>query len=200
MSVLDVWIAKPGNVCRMDDGPWYLTIFDAHGNVFTWAGNTYSDQPAPQGHWSGFVTPGTYIVQAVSQAQGLWTDRAIVAVNCSDSACARLYVGPKSGPSGECEIKVKDVRGIASNPSAAIATAIRVAGTAQNCQEVLVTVSCNSGSGQNTASVQSDGSWEVEVSIQPGCRCGGSCQVTAQCVQNERCRDAYSTSALKCSR
>ncbi|MGH9714886.1 MAG: hypothetical protein ACRD5M_16450 [Candidatus Acidiferrales bacterium] len=199
MAVLDVWIAKPGNACQMDDGPWFVTIFDAHGNVFTRAGSNYSGQPAPQGHWSGAVPPGVYVVQAVSKARDLSTDHAIVSVNCNDTACVRLYVSPKGGPSGGCDIKIKQVIGIASNPTAAVATAIRVTGTAQNCQEVLVTIICGSGRGQKTATVQGDGSWEVDVSIHGGCRCGGSCQVTAQCVQNERCRDEYSTPSLKCS-
>ena len=79
-AVLDVWIAKPGDACLVDDDEWLVRVFDAHGTVFQWAGNIYTDLPAPHAHWAGTIPPGCYVVQAVNAKSGVNTDHVIVTV------------------------------------------------------------------------------------------------------------------------
>ena len=41
-AILDVWIAKPGDACLVDDDEWLVTVDDPHGVIFQWAGTTYA--------------------------------------------------------------------------------------------------------------------------------------------------------------
>src|SRR3954447_3677516 len=106
MAVLDVWVAKPDNASRMDDQSWRVTIYDALAQIFQWAGTTYADMPAPNGHWAGTVPPGTYVVSAQGTSNGLSTDHAIVSFDGGESMTVRLYVHqPGGGPGADgCSI------------------------------------------------------------------------------------------------
>lgn len=37
MGMLDVWVAKPGEACQVDDHDWVVRIEDGHGDPFKWA-------------------------------------------------------------------------------------------------------------------------------------------------------------------
>src|SRR5438445_5957291 len=189
MAVLDVWIAQPGSACRVDDHSWIVTVFDAHANIFEWAGITYTNLSAPNGHWAGKLPPGTYVVQAVSSDTGVSTDHAIVAVECNDAACIRLFVpGQQAPPTDRCQINVKDAVGLLTDPKSTDATIVQVTGTATKCKEVQVVVTCQPGNGQTTVTVQADGTWQANVPIKrSGCRCGGSLRILASCTENKNC-------------
>jgi hypothetical protein len=96
MGMLDVWVAKPGAACQVDDRDWEVRVEDAHGNAYQWAGNSYAALPAPQAHWAGTIPPGTYVVGArrptAKQGEPNRADSAIVEVGCERVTCVRLYV------------------------------------------------------------------------------------------------------------
>jgi hypothetical protein len=98
MAMLDVWVARPGAACRVDDHDWFVRVEDAHGTPYEWAGHSYGSMPAPHAHWAGTIPPGTYVVRAARKAakQGDPTEAApaIVEVPCDGVACVRLYVAP----------------------------------------------------------------------------------------------------------
>lgn len=93
---LEVWVARRGDACHVDDGRWLITVFDCHGRPYNWSGRSYEDLPAPSGHWVGRVPPGTYLVRARRDEESdkaATTDVAIADVGCSGSVCVRLFVG-----------------------------------------------------------------------------------------------------------
>jgi hypothetical protein len=199
MAILDVWVAQRGAVCRVDDHSWLLTIFDAHNNVFQWAGITYADLPAPHAHWSGKLPPGTYVIQAVNADTGEHTDHAIIAVECDDAECVRLFVPNKKEPP-DCKIHIEDAVGILGPTGSADATSIQVTGTAAGCKKIKVTVDCLPGKGQTVVVVGTGGKWQADVPLKPGCRCGGKLHVTATCVDNPKCADEFDQPKLRCDK
>lgn len=202
---LDVWIAKQGHACRVDDGSWRVTIYDAHDKVFQWGGVSYSNLPAPQAHWAGNIPPGTYVVRAVSEDKKFTTDSAIVTVECVKIACALLYVAPSGGrrdvpktpePERNCRIEIKDVEGIGDS----VPRAIKVTGLAANCKKVKVTISCGD---DKTSKVEvvvgSNGQWMAEMQTRElRCRCGKPVVVIARCVEHPDCVDKFETDKLRC--
>jgi hypothetical protein len=97
MSTLDVWVARPGSACRVDDNDWQVRVEDAHGQPYKWAGTSYAWLPAPNAHWAGAIPPGTYVVSAWRVAPKAGepnrAESAIVEVGCVAVACVRLFVG-----------------------------------------------------------------------------------------------------------
>jgi hypothetical protein len=202
MAVLDVWIARRGAACGVDDHSWLVTVYDPHNGVFEWAGNIYQNLPAPHAHWSGKLPPGTYVIQAVSTDTKEHTDHAIVAVECNDAECIRLYISDKDAapPSNRCEIHIKDAMGILGDPKSHTATSVRVTGTAAGCKKIQVVVNCVSGKGQVTAAVGTGGDWQADVPLKPGCRCGGKSHVIASCSDNPKCSDEFKQDELRCTK
>lgn len=96
MAVLDVWVARTGMACRVDDLDWTVHVHDAHDEPYSWAGNSFAALSAPNGHWAGTLPPGTYVVRATRKAkekgQPTRADAAIVTIGCEGVACVRLYV------------------------------------------------------------------------------------------------------------
>lgn len=94
--MLDVWVAKPGEACQVDDHDWVVRIEDGHGDPFKWAGSSYSALPAPHAHWGGTIPPGTYVVSALRPAakpgEPNRADAAIAEVCCDKVTCVRLWV------------------------------------------------------------------------------------------------------------
>jgi hypothetical protein len=95
MGMLDVWVAKPGEACRVDDHDWIVRVEDAHGNPFVWAGNSYAALPAPHAHWAGTIPPGTYVISATRKAkpgEPNIADATIAEVCCDKVTCVLLWV------------------------------------------------------------------------------------------------------------
>lgn len=197
---LDVWIGKPGCVSNVDDGSWTITVYDAHTQVYQWAGISYANLAAPVGHWAGTIPPGTYVVRAVNTSTGVATDHAIVVVDCGEVACVRLYVRGRRGEEPprprNCEVKIDEVfgRGV-PDPDAIVVT-----GTAANCKNVEVTLSCNTRqTSTQVVPVKPDGTWRANMGTENlRCRCGRRVTVVARCVENRECMDRYETEELRC--
>jgi len=96
MGLLDVWVARPGAACRVDDEDWVVRIEDAHGAVYQWAGTSYGALAAPHAHWAGNMQPGTFVVSAyrinAKKGEPNQSDSAIVEVGCDGVRCVRLFV------------------------------------------------------------------------------------------------------------
>lgn len=197
---LEVWIAKPGSACRMDDGPWSITVFDAHNQPFEWAGMSYANLDAPNAHWAATIPPGTYVVRATNKKAGQQTDHAIVTVNCGQVACVHLFVaGSKRRPpvDHDCEIRIREVIGIGG----AVPAVIEVTGTAAGCNQVKVTLTCtNQQAREMTVPVSASGHWTAQFKEvrKLNCRCGRPISVTAQCVENAACSDRFQSNELRC--
>jgi hypothetical protein len=94
-AILDVWIARPGDPCYVDDHAWVVRVFDCKGVIYHWANNDYGQLPAPHAHWAGTIPPGCYVVRAEgkdAQGKAMQTDHAIVTVGCEGHVCVRLFV------------------------------------------------------------------------------------------------------------
>ncbi len=192
-AVLDVWIARPGDACLVDDDEWIVEVDDSHGNVFQWAGTTYANLPAPHAHWAGTIPPGCYVVYAVNAKTGIHTDHAIVAAECTGVICVRLFV---AGSPASCKITIKEVEGIGQP----VASAVQVTGTASNCDNVQVTLSCATGLAHTTTvPVSANGSWTAIISAENlRCLCGKPVTVKAQCIEHQECQDQFQSDMLKC--
>jgi hypothetical protein len=198
VALLDIWIASPGNACRVDDQPWLVTIYDAHQNLYVRGGQSFSDVHAPLGRCIVSLPPGTFVVQARPLHGGASTDRAIVDMQC-DAMCVRLFVGgqPQRPPSDDCSIEIDSAVGIRMN--ADLAGAVRVTGTAQGCDHLDVTVTADRAKGGGTATVDPNGSWTVYVNVSPdGIPCGASVKVLATCHDNRKCRAHLEVKQLTC--
>lgn len=99
MGLLDVWVARPGAACLVDEDDWVIRIDDAHMNPYSWAGTSYAALPAPNAHWAGTIPPGTYVISATRSAtkkgEATRADAAIVEVFCDGVRCVRLFVNAK---------------------------------------------------------------------------------------------------------
>ncbi len=99
MGALDVWVARPGIACRVDDLDWTIHVSDAHLEPYTWAGTSYANLPAPNAHWAGTLPPGIYVVHATRRAarkgEPTRAEATIVEVGCDEVACVRLFVAGK---------------------------------------------------------------------------------------------------------
>lgn len=199
---LNIWIAKPGSACQVDDEEWRITVSDAHNKIYEWAGNVYADLPAPNAHWASAMPPGTYVIRAVNEKTGARTDRAIAVVTCDAVTCVRLYVGaPDRGDPAlptRCKIAIKEVRGIGKR----ILNSIQVSGTAVKCKKIELTVTCTSGENRTTTTtvaVKADGSWDVNVDVSGlACYCGKRVSVIARCLEDANCVDRFDTDKLNC--
>jgi hypothetical protein len=199
-AVLDVWITKPGNPCYVDDHPWVVHVFDSAGNVYRWATKDYGNLPAPQGHWADTIPPGCYVVQATgkdSNGNPISTDHAIVAVGCDGLACVRLYVaGSKGSGPGPCEITITDVTGIGSPDPGSV----NVSGTAVNCTEIEVTLTCRTQQTAHAVAVVSGGTWTATVGTKDlRCKCGRGVKVTAVCKDDPKCVAEFVSENLSCT-
>ena len=198
-AVLNVWIAKPGDPCYVDDHEWLVNIYDGHGNIYHHGTTVYANLPASQGRWAGIIPPGCYVVQATGKdanGKDLQTDHAIVEVHCAGEVCVRLYVSGGAKPGG-CEITITDVEGIGSpDPSF-----IQVRGTADNCNEVEVSVSCHDGAtAKLIVPVTANGQWLSKLSVRDlKCRCGKGVVVHAWCTADPKCATTFKGS-LKCTK
>jgi hypothetical protein len=194
--VLDVWVAKPGSACLVDDGDWLVRVYDAHGNIFQRDGKVYDDLPAPHGHWAGTIPPGCYVVQAFNKNTGIETDHAIITVECAGTACVHLFVGGKQ-PEGPCKIVIKEVTGI----GAPIPSSIHIKGTAANCDEITVGVTCSGGQMQTIVVPVFGGAWAADIgNSNQSCKCGGRIAVLARCVKHPDCADKFASDRLQCGR
>jgi hypothetical protein len=200
-AILDVWIARPGDACHVDDHAWTVHVADAHGVAYHWAANDYSSLPAPQAHWAGTVPPGCYVVHATLDAKpSVATDHAIVVVGCDGSACVRLYVaGSHRDPNpsdGDCAITITEVEATGHG----VIETVQVAGTAAGCAEVEVSVACRPGKEQTTTvTVSPSGSWKATLKGLRvlECKCGGPVTVTATCTADPKCSAKWHE-PLKC--
>ena len=198
---LEVWVASPGNACRMDDGNWLVTVYDAHKHVFEWAGMSYADMAAPNAHWAGSIPPGTYVVRARHKDTGAQTDHAIAYVHCGEVVCVHLYVAgkkPDRPPGGhECEVKIREVVGI----DGPVPSAIEVTGTASECKSVRATLMCsNELRREVVAPVSAGGHWVAVFKElrELNCRCHRMVTVVAQCAEHRECVDRYQSDKLNC--
>lgn len=194
-AVLDVWVAKPGAACLVDDEEWLVTVYDAHGNVFEWAGSTYQNLPAPHAHWAGTIPPGCYVVQAINAKTGAHTDHAIVTVGCDGLACVHLFV-PKEGGPQRCKITIKEVVGIGEQ----VADSIHVTGTAAGCNKVEVSVTCSTGKPHTVVvNVGANGLWTADIDARNlRCICGKPVSVIARCAEHPECADELEEHKLHC--
>jgi hypothetical protein len=201
---LEVWIARPGSACRMDDGSWLVTVYDAHNQVFEWAGMSYANMAAPNAHWAGSIPPGTYVVRAKHKTTGVQTDHAIAYVHCGEAVCVHLYVAGKKPdrpdrPSDDhhCAIEIREVVGI----DGPIPSAIEVTGHATGCKSVRVTLTCsNEARRELVVPVSASGQWlALFKELQElNCRCHRMVAVVAQCVEHRECMDRYQSDKLNC--
>jgi hypothetical protein len=198
MSIgLDVWIARPGSVCLVDDGTWKVTVYDAHGNVFQWAGATYANLAAPHAHWAGTIPPGTYVVRAVHEKTGVTTDRAIVTVEPMRASSVILFVGAgeRRPPHRECKITIDKVAGD-GDP----VRRLHVEGTAQGCDGIELEVRCGGSQAVTQAAVEaSGGHWTTIVSLsREECRCNRPISIVARCREHPECVARYENDRLRC--
>jgi hypothetical protein len=85
-----------------------------------------------------------------------------------------------------CAIQILTASGT-SLPQKATANTVTIGGTAQECAEVNVTISCGQ-SKTKTASVGSNGSWAVTFDTSTlGCTCGQNISVSVYCVEHPNC-------------
>jgi hypothetical protein len=192
-AILDVWIARPGDACHVDDHAWTVHVADAHGVPYHWSATDYSSLPAPQAHWAGAIPPGCYVVNATLDAKPqVSTDHAIANVGCDGPVCVRLYVAgahrePPPPPEHDCTIEIKEVAATGD----AVIDSIQVAGTATGCDDIEVSVSCRQGVEQTTTvTVAPSGSWKATLKDlrRLECKCGGPVRVTATCTNNPKCK------------
>ncbi|WP_133117841.1 hypothetical protein [Burkholderia ubonensis] len=201
-AILDVWIAKPGDPCYVDDREWFVNVLDANGNVYHWSSKDYANLQAPHGHWADSIPPGCYIVQAQGRddkGQPIYTDHAIVEVGCEGYVCVRLFVADAQEPGPRprrCEIQITEVTGIGSEP-----TSIQVSGTAVNCKQIDITVHCRSAQTAHTvAAVTASGHWTANLSASElRCKCGRGVFVKAFCVDDPNCVRVFETEKLSCT-
>lgn len=193
-AILDVWVARPGDACHVDDHHWTVHVFDSHGVPYKWATNDYSNLPAPQAHWAGAIPPGCYLVTATGtneHGEPVSTDHAIANVGCDGIVCVHLYVaGQHHDEPHRCTIEIKDVEATGD----AVVTSVEVSGTATDCNEVEVTFACREGEVQAiTATVTSAGTWKVTFDEvrRLECKCGGPVHITARCTTNRRCTTTW---------
>src|SRR5687768_4957318 len=146
-TALEVWVARPGYVCRVDDAPWLINVFDAHMQPYEWADMSYANLPAAHGHLPAVsIPPGTYVVRATHKEKAVQSDHAIVTIRCGEVACVHLFVaGPRRRPEKpqphDCEIRIREVTGIGQG----VPASVNVTGTAAGCKEVKVILTCTSG-------------------------------------------------------
>ncbi len=199
-AILNVWIAKPGEPCYVDDHPWTVHVYDSAGNVYRWATKDYGNLPAPQGHWADTIPPGCYVVQASGKdASGnpITTDHAIAEVGCEGLVCVRLYVPGAKGTGSRCAIKITDVRGFGSD----VPDKIEVTGTAAGCNVVEVTLSCRTQLTGHAVVTVSGGSWNAVIATSDlRCKCGGPVKVTAACKEDPKCMDVFESESLQCAK
>jgi hypothetical protein len=200
-TALDVWIAKQGSACRVDDQSWTVTVYDAHNQVFQWAGISYAALPAPIAHWTGSIPPGTYVVQAVSKDKGIKTDHAIVTVRCGETACVLLFVAPSEEPPRphpeRCAITITEVVGLGERSP----NAIQVTGTAVDCKKVKVSIACaTSETDKTVVSVPASGKWTAILKDIKAleCRCGKPVTVIARCEDDPECVTRLVVEKLRC--
>ena len=199
-AILDVWVARPGDACHVDDHAWTVHVADAHGAPYHWASTDYSSLPAPQAHWAGAIPPGCYVVHATLDAKPqISTDHAIVEAGCDGSVCVRLYVPGEHRdpqPEGNCAIEITEVTATGDN----VIETVQVAGTATDCDEIEVSVACRQGAEQTTiVTVSPSGSWKATLKGLRvlECKCGGPVQITATCTRDKKCRAEW-REPLKC--
>jgi hypothetical protein len=202
MSIgLDVWIGRPGAACQVDDASWRVTIYDAHGKIYQWAGATYANLNAPHAHWAGTIPPGTYVVRAVNSATGAKTDHAIVTVEPMRASSVILYVAsgkeeerPDRPKPTKCKITIDEV--IGSNQPV---RQLYITGSAQGCTKIELEIKCGNKPKKAVVSV-SGGSWKADVKYSPQdeCQCGGPISVIARCVEHPDCTARYDTDRLSC--
>lgn len=95
---LDVWIARAGDICLLDEDHWLIDVLDTHSSIFSWGGKSYGALEAPQGHWFGTLPPGTYVVRARRKSPkgpADASDHTIVTLGCEGVVCVRLYLRPR---------------------------------------------------------------------------------------------------------
>lgn len=95
-----------------------------------------------------------------------------------------------------CAISLHDVSGLGEP----LASAIRVAGRAVDCEIIEVSVTC-AGSAESSVdvAVEPDGMWVDTVPVNGlDCKCGGPITVTARCKQNPDCVTQFESNHLDC--
>ena len=86
-----------------------------------------------------------------------------------------------------CDIKILSASGT-NLPQQTKANTVTIGGTAQDCTQVNVTMSCGGDSASKVANVGFNGSWAVVFDTSAlGCTCGQNFSVNAYCVGNPTC-------------
>ncbi len=101
LAKLNVFVSGVDDPCSVDNGTWYVTIYDCDGNVLQWCGRKYVVMRAPCGHLEVEIPPGCYYIKAVwgfvVVTPGLvfrvnhFTDAAIVQACCEKTTCVKLF-------------------------------------------------------------------------------------------------------------
>lgn len=196
---IDIWVCRPGYACAADDRDWRFTVADAHANAFTWGPTSYANLHAPQGHWSGGIPPGTYVVSGRRQDGTLHADSAIVTVDAGQVAAVMLWVDepdakrPARRPSRDCQIAIREAIAIGRD----IVSRLHVSGAATGCAEVLVAVQRGDHRWEQHSTVDQS-AWDATFDLSEyEVECGSPVYIEVTCVNDPKCRADLETT-LRC--
>jgi hypothetical protein len=184
---IDIWIAKPGSACTVDDHDWVLTVDDAHGSPYSWAGDSYASLPAPIAHWAGAIPPGTYVVHGRRTDGSKRTDSAIVAIDPGEIATVRLWVAGDQPdeplPEDECDVTIGAIRAAGRET----VQAVDVQGTVTGCQQLEVEFSYRGRSIKAKTSTKKS-VWRVKLDVgKLEVPCGETAEITVRCREHRTC-------------
>ena len=100
---LNIWVSEIQQPCLISNRTWWFTVFDCKGRPFKWCDREYTAVPGKCGHIEFELPPGMYKIFAhghpryVYEDRGviikynIFTDDAIVKINCEETTCVTLY-------------------------------------------------------------------------------------------------------------
>jgi hypothetical protein len=192
MATLNVFVTRAGNACKYSDESWKITVWDCDLTLIT------KDKQAVNAHAPFILPPGRYIVRGTN-AKGKKTQYAIAQLCCGES-CVFLFVESELKPGGEprpCHIEITSVVGIGTPAP----TSVKVQGSAEQCDEVVVTVFGPTGKQAQVKTDVGHGEWTATLPAKGlGARCGEAIAVMARCSTDRRCFDQREISKLECRR
>jgi len=198
---IDIWVCRPGYACAADDGDWRFTVSDAHATPFAWGPTSYANLNAPQGHWSGGIPPGTYVVSGRRQDGTLHADSAIVTVDAGTVAAVMLWVDdtpgkrPSKRPSRDCQIVIREALATGRDT----VSRLEVTGEASGCSEVMVTVRRGDHHWEHQSPVDKS-RWNATFDLSEyEVECGSSVYIEVTCIEDPKCRADLETT-LRCRR
>ncbi len=198
---LNVWIMAPGSACEIDDRKhWTVFTTDAHGEPFAWKNIDYTGglKVGAPGHLECEIPPGTYIVWAELDQKNvtLRTHKAVVAVDAQPFVFVRLLPDPTlpepgdvPEPGGECDIEIRDAVGHL-RPGHDLPSVIEVVGSAEGCEDLVVSIrrADEEGVSHDSVHADGDGTWRAKFKNELGFRCGETIYVEAVCEEDRECR------------